>query len=584
MSYLALYRRYRPDTFDKLIGQEHIVKTLVNQIENDRLGHAYLFTGTRGTGKTSAAKIFAKAVNCEHPVNGSPCGKCAACLALSDPSNIDVMEIDAASNNGVNEIRELREKVQYPPVAVKYKVYIVDEVHMLTGAAFNALLKTLEEPPRHAIFILATTEAHKIPATILSRCMRFDFKLIPTERIAELIAKIYDEEGKKYEKEAVFAIAKAGEGSIRDALSIADIALSYGEGTLTYKDVTEILGSSGTELIRDFTEKLLASDTGGILEEVDSLASLGKSMGVLTRDVTAYLRDLLVVKTCKEPNKILGLPEDKLEELKKLAANTNDSRILRAMEVFADAETALKYTTHPRVVFETAAIKAALPQADLDTEALVARIKAIEDKLKSGAFTTAPAAYSGAGGGYAPVSSGGGSASSSATAMPSASATNGAPVRSGENGYSANAGIPNSAANSAMNSPAASAANREVPAAREAAVSEEKPRISETDEETVKGKLLTGLRKSSEMLWSVMQNVPIKVKGSVLTLRPQNAGDFGILDMKVNAEKIKAALSSFAPFELVVEEPSAEKKLSEVDEASEKLKKLFGEDIVVIKY
>lgn len=556
MSYLALYRRYRPDTFDKLIGQEHIVKTLVNQIENDRLGHAYLFTGTRGTGKTSAAKIFAKAVNCEHPVNGSPCGKCAACLALSDPSNIDVMEIDAASNNGVNEIRELREKVQYPPVAVKYKVYIVDEVHMLTGAAFNALLKTLEEPPRHAIFILATTEAHKIPATILSRCMRFDFKLIPTERIAELIEKIYDEEGKKYEKEAVFAIAKAGEGSIRDALSIADIALSYGEDTLTYKDVTEILGSSGTELIMDFTEKLLASDTGGILEEVDSLASLGKSMGVLTRDVTAYLRDLLVVKTCKEPNKILGLPEDKLEELKKLATNTNDSRILRAMEVFADAETALKYTTHPRVVFETAAIKAALPQADLDTEALVARIKAIENKLKSGAFTTAPSAPSGAGGDYASASPVGGSASSSAAVAASALETNGAPVRSDT----------------------ATVSKSEV------ATSEDKPRIFETDEETVKGKLLTGLRKSSEMLWSVMQNVPIKVKGSVLSLRPQNAGDFGILDMKVNAEKIKAALSEFAPFELVVEEPSAEKKLSEVDEASEKLKKLFGEDIVVIKY
>lgn len=556
MSYLALYRRYRPDTFDKLIGQEHIVKTLVNQIENDRLGHAYLFTGTRGTGKTSAAKIFAKAVNCEHPVNGSPCGKCAACLALSDPSNIDVMEIDAASNNGVNEIRELREKVQYPPVAVKYKVYIVDEVHMLTGAAFNALLKTLEEPPRHAIFILATTEAHKIPATILSRCMRFDFKLIPTERIAELIEKIYDEEGKKYEKEAVFAIAKAGEGSIRDALSIADIALSYGEGTLTYKDVTEILGSSGTELIMDFTEKLLASDTGGILEEVDSLASLGKSMGVLTRDVTAYLRDLLVVKTCKEPNKILGLPEDKLEELKKLATNTNDSRILRAMEVFADAETALKYTTHPRVVFETAAIKAALPQADLDTEALVARIKAIEDKLKSGAFTTAPSAPSGVDGDYASASPVGGSAFSSAAVAASALETNGAPVRSDT----------------------ATVSKSEV------ATSEDKPRIFETDEETVKGKLLTGLRKSSEMLWSVMQNVPIKVKGSVLSLRPQNAGDFGILDMKVNAEKIKAALSEFAPFELVVEEPSAEKKLSEVDEASEKLKKLFGEDIVVIKY
>ncbi|MBP5466478.1 MAG: DNA polymerase III subunit gamma/tau, partial [Clostridia bacterium] len=205
MAYLALYRKYRPVDFKGIIGQDHIVQKLVNQIETGRTGHAYLFTGTRGTGKTSTAKIFAKAVNCLSPENGSPCGKCASCKALSDPSNIDVIEIDAASNNGVNEIRDLRENVQYPPVSAKYKVYIIDEVHMLTGAAFNALLKTLEEPPKHVIFILATTEAHKIPATILSRCMRFDFKLVPTEKIAKLIADIYDEAGKKYDIEAINA-------------------------------------------------------------------------------------------------------------------------------------------------------------------------------------------------------------------------------------------------------------------------------------------------------------------------------------------------------------------------------------------
>ena len=252
MSYLALYRKYRPTTFEGLIGQEHIVKTLTNQIKSGRLGHAYLFTGTRGTGKTSAAKIFAKAINCTNSVNGSPCGVCDVCVALSDPSNIDIIEIDAASNNGVNEIRDLREKVQYPPVNCKYKVYIVDEVHMLTGAAFNALLKTLEEPPKHAMFILATTEVHKIPATILSRCMRFDFRLISTEKIAELISKIYDEQGKSYEKEAVVAIATAGDGSIRDALSIADIAISYNSGKLTYNDVMEILGSSNGQLLCQF--------------------------------------------------------------------------------------------------------------------------------------------------------------------------------------------------------------------------------------------------------------------------------------------------------------------------------------------
>ena len=306
MAYLALYRKYRPTTFEGLIGQEHIVKTLVNQIKSERLGHAYLFTGTRGTGKTSAAKIFAKAINCLNPVNGSPCGKCESCMALNDPSNIDVVEIDAASNNGVNEIRDLREKVQYPPVSCKYKVYIVDEVHMLTGAAFNALLKTLEEPPKHAVFILATTEVHKIPATILSRCMRFDFRLISTEKIAKLISNIYDEQGKAYEKEAVFALAKAGDGSIRDALSIADIAISYNADKLTYDDVMEILGSSNAQLLTAFVKETLSSNTGKVLDIIDQLASLGKSMGVLTKDVCAMIRDLLVVKTCQNANSILA--------------------------------------------------------------------------------------------------------------------------------------------------------------------------------------------------------------------------------------------------------------------------------------
>ena len=257
---LALYRRYRPNDFESLIGQDHIVKTLVNQIKTDRIGHAYLFTGTRGTGKTSAAKIFAKAINCQSPINGSPCGKCDCCVALQDVSNIDVIEIDVASNNGVNEIRDLREKVQYPPVSCRYKVYIIDEVHMLTGAAFNALLKTLEEPPKHVVFILATTEAHKIPATILSRCMRFDFRLIPTEMIASQISKIYDEIGKEYESEAIMAIASAGEGSMRDALSIADTALSYGEGKLTYDEVAEILGSSKFEVLTSFVKAVLEGE------------------------------------------------------------------------------------------------------------------------------------------------------------------------------------------------------------------------------------------------------------------------------------------------------------------------------------
>ncbi len=379
MSSLALYRRYRPTTFDKVIGQDHIIKTLVNQIKTDRIGHAYLFTGSRGTGKTSTAKIFAKAINCQNSVNGSPCGQCASCIALSDPSNIEVIEIDAASNNGVNEIRELRENVQYPPITCRYKVYIIDEVHMLTGAAFNALLKTLEEPPKHAVFILATTEVHKIPATILSRCMRFDFRLIATEKIASLIAEIYDELKKEYEKEAVNAIAVAGEGSIRDALSIADTALSVSGGKLTYDDVTEILGSCNSQVLSKFITDLLSSDTGSLLNTIDGLFSQGKSAGVLIKDITAYIRNLLIAKTCSNPNSILNLPDKKFEELLNISKSTSENRLIRILEIFAEAESSLRYSNHPRILFETCAVKASLPQTDYDLNAVMARIKKIED-------------------------------------------------------------------------------------------------------------------------------------------------------------------------------------------------------------
>lgn len=531
MSFVALYRRYRPTTFEKVIGQDHIVKTLTNQITSNRIGHAYLFTGTRGTGKTSLAKIFSKAINCENPVNGSPCGKCASCIALSDPSNIDVVEIDAASNNGVNEIRELRENVQYPPVSCRYKVYIIDEVHMLTGAAFNALLKTLEEPPKHVVFILATTEAHKIPATILSRCMRFDFKLISTEKIASVISSIYDGEGKKYQPEAVNLIASAGEGSMRDALSIADTALSYGTGELTYDDVVNILGSCNENVLYEFVWAIINGQTGKVLEKINETFALGKSAGVLIKDITSYIRNVLVVKSCANANAMLKLPEDKYNRISSLAELTNESRLLRILTVFAEAENNLKYSNHPRIIFETAAVKCTCPDEDFDINALLGRIKDLENKLEKGVKVITESA-------------------------PQVENKIVEPIKV-----------------------------EEKPIKEEVKeVKEELKAIFSVSVDEIKGKLLSNLRHHGhEMLWHVMQSVKVEVRGNVLVLLTINEGDDEIIDRVDNRENIEEALSCYLPFELQVKKSDEGKKLDKIDEETERIKKIFGSDIVIIK-
>lgn len=378
MSYLALYRKYRPKTFDEVIDQKHITQTLVNQIKADKIGHAYLFCGSRGTGKTSTAKIFARAINCETPVNGSACGECDTCKSLAMGNNLDVLEIDAASNNGVDEIRELREQVKYPPVNGRYKVYIIDEVHMLTQSAFNALLKTLEEPPKYVVFILATTESHKIPATILSRCMRFDFKLVSTDEIAKLLCKILNDSKISYEEKAVQIIARAGDGSVRDALSIADMVISYSGGNLTYDNVARVVGSIEKEKLFNIVEGVLGKDMGRVLEELDKCLAEGKPPQVLSKELISYFRDLLVISSVKEEKarEMVIVPKDVFDKMKGQATSENYSLIIGAIESLSTVEQDLRYSVQPKIVLESSIVKA------MNYLNLEARVTNLEKKLQ----------------------------------------------------------------------------------------------------------------------------------------------------------------------------------------------------------
>ncbi len=352
---LALYREFRPKTFDEVIGQDYIIKTLKNQIKSNRLTHAYLFCGPRGTGKTSTAKIFAKAVNCTHSFDGNPCGMCAECVALGE-ANTDIIEIDAASNNRVEEIRDLREKVNFPPVIGKYKVYIIDEVHMLTDSAFNALLKTLEEPPKHVIFILATTEVYKIPATILSRATRFDFRLVPMSVLVEHLKKVFDTKGITYDEKSLYLIAKAGEGSVRDMLSIADSVVSYTDGNLTKEATEKIIGLSDRDSIKEILLNINQKDINSLFITIKKSLNMGKNIQVLCKEMADFIKNLVMIKSGIEDYSVLDILPGEYSDYLNLANKFDIGYLKLAFSKFAQIELDLKYSLNPENLFEAACL------------------------------------------------------------------------------------------------------------------------------------------------------------------------------------------------------------------------------------
>ena len=385
MSYQALYRAWRPDTFTEICGQDAITRTLKRQVMTGHIAHAYLFCGTRGTGKTTAAKVLSRAINCLNPRDGDPCGECEICRALKQETSMDVVEIDAASNNGVDEIRDLREKIKYPPTLTRYKVYIIDEVHMLSTGAFNALLKTLEEPPKHAVFILATTEPQRLPATILSRCQRFDFHRISMDVIVERLMVVLGGIGRSASDEALNEIARAAEGAMRDALSLLDVCLSYTDGEVSGQLARDVLGTAGRAAMFDFVDALIDGDAGSALTQIDQVMRRGSDPQVFIRDTVAHLRGVMLAGAVPEGlAELLEITPEDAGRFAEQSKRIGPEGLNRMLELFMRAEPDTKWASRPRTILELAAVRACHPEKEPDAS-VTERLERVEKLIESGA-------------------------------------------------------------------------------------------------------------------------------------------------------------------------------------------------------
>lgn len=390
MAYIALYRKWRPSVFEDVVEQEHVVKTLRYSVSNDRIAHAYLFCGTRGTGKTTMAHIFSRAINCLSPNNGDPCNKCEICREILSGSSMDVLEMDAASNNSVDNVREIRDEVIYAPSRARFKVYIIDEVHMLSTGAFNALLKTLEEPPAHVVFILATTEPHKLPATILSRCQRFDFRRISVDSIIERLIDISTASGIQIEKDAARLIAKMSDGALRDAISLLDQCISLGKPEIVYDDVLSVIGIVNDTFIAGLADNMLDRDVTSILGCIDRLVMDGKDISHFVSDLIHYFRNLLICKVTTNPGDIIDLSADVVQTMKTQCKKTAQDEIIYIIKELSTLESSLKWATNPRIMLEVTLVKLCETKAPLSNNNLKERLEILERKFNSGVMTPPP--------------------------------------------------------------------------------------------------------------------------------------------------------------------------------------------------